>query len=130
VGEARLPAGKKSRLGAALLFAALGLLPAQALAHASLVKSSPPQRATLHRAPQKIELCFNERLEPRYSSFTVVDAKDKAVETGPVEVAADEPRRLSAAVKSLGPGRYTVRYRVLSTDGHIVQGSFAFIVRQ
>jgi copper resistance protein C len=30
---------------------------------------------------------------------------------------------------NLAPGRYTVRYRVLSVDGHIVESSFDFTVK-
>ena len=106
------------------------MAPAFAWAHASLVKSVPAQRAALYRAPAKIQLWFNERLEPRYSSLSLVDAKGKAVETGKVEVAPDDPRSLVAPIGSLVPGRYAVKYRVLSTDGHVVQSEFPFTIRQ
>ena len=41
------------------------LLPAPALPHAVLVKSVPAQRAALAESPARVELWFNERLEPR-----------------------------------------------------------------
>ena len=110
----------------ALAFAA----PASAWAHASLVKSVPAQRAVLYRAPAQIQLWFNERLEARYSSLTLLDAKGKALETGEVEIAGDDPKSMHAAIKSLPPGRYTVKYRVLSTDGHVVENQFSFTIRQ
>jgi methionine-rich copper-binding protein CopC len=106
------------------------LFPAWAWGHAALVKSVPAQRAVLHQSPSRIQLWFNERLEARYSAFTVTDAAGKIVETGPVTVAAEDPRSLTATVKILAPGRYTVRYRVLSTDGHVVQSQFSFSVKQ
>jgi methionine-rich copper-binding protein CopC len=59
------------RFGLAALLIALLLAPSSLWAHAYLVKSVPAQRATLYRAPAKIQLWFNERLERRYSSFTV-----------------------------------------------------------
>ena len=30
---------------------------------------------------------------------------------------------------NLGPGRYIVRFRVLSVDGHVVESSYIFTVR-
>ena len=92
--------------------------------------SVPAQRAVLQRAPAKIQLWFNERLEGRYSSFSVLSADGKPVEIGPVEVDSSDPKSLSALVKTLGPGNYVVKYRVLSTDGHVVENQFSFTVRQ
>jgi len=121
-----------ARLAAGLMGALLCLwlaAPEPAWAHASLVKSVPAPRAVLRRAPVAIQLWFNERLEARYSSFSLFDADGHAVETGEVELAAGDPKCLSATIKSLQPGAYTVRYRVLSTDGHVVQNSFTFTIR-
>jgi methionine-rich copper-binding protein CopC len=106
------------------------LAPPAALAHAYLVKSVPAQRAVLYRAPAKIQLWFNERLEPRYSSLFLTNSDGKAIDLGPVEIGADDPKRLSAAVKPLPAGRYTVKFRVLSVDGHVVQDQFSFTIRQ
>jgi methionine-rich copper-binding protein CopC len=36
---------------------------------------------------------------------------------------------LSVSLPALSPGTYTVRYRVLSVDGHVVEGEFPFAVR-
>lgn len=107
------------------------LLASSALwAHAYLVKSAPAQRAVLYRSPASIQLWFNERLEPRYSSLSVSDAGGKPVQTGKAEVSSDDPKQLSAPIKSLPPGRYLIKYRVLSVDGHIVQDQFPFTVGQ
>ena len=108
---------------------ALLLMPATADAHAYLVKSSPAQRAVLFHAPAKIQLWFNERLEPRYSSLTLSGADGKAIEIGQVEVSADDPKQLTATINPLAAGRYVVKYRVLSVDGHVVQDQFPFTVK-
>ena len=112
-----------------LLFVLL-LAPSTLWAHAALVKSVPAQRAVLYRAPAKIELWFSERLEPRYSSFTLSDAEGKPVETGKTEVGSRDLKLLSAPIKPLAPGRYLIKYRVLSVDCHIVQDQFPFTVKQ
>lgn len=133
MGKTRFSIGEGGSLGGLLTAAMLGLAvlaPSWAWAHASLVKSVPAQRAVLQRAPAKIQLWFNERLEARYSSFTLFDAGGKPVETGAVDVDPEDPKSLAAAVKALPPGNYVVKYRVLSTDGHVVENQFPFTVRQ
>ncbi len=106
------------------------LVPAPLSAHAYLVKSVPAQRAVLLRTPAKIQLWFNERLEPRYSSIAISDSGGNPVDTGKSEVNADDPKRLSTSIKALPAGRYLVKYRVLSVDGHIVEDQFTFTIKQ
>src|SRR6266508_2137661 len=113
-----------------VIFTVLILLaPSTISAHAYLVKSVPAQRAVLYRAPAKIQLWFNERLEPRYSSLSVTDSGGKPIDLGPAEVSAD-PKLLSVVIKTLPAGRYLIKYRVLSVDGHIVEDQFPFTIKQ
>ncbi|HTO12065.1 MAG TPA: copper resistance CopC family protein [Candidatus Binatia bacterium] len=99
-------------------------------AHAVLVRSSPPARATLARPPERVDLWFNERLEPAYSRASVWDAAGRQVETSDAAVDAAEPTRLTVSLPALAPGTYTVKFRVLSVDGHVVESQFAFTVRE
>jgi|SRR5882672_1736698 len=110
------------------LFLVLLLASSTLWAHAYLVKSAPAPRAVLHRSPAKIQLWFNERLEPKFSSLSLSDADGKPVPTGKSAVSAEDSRQLSASINSLPPGRYLIKYRVLSVDGHIVQDQFPFSV--
>jgi methionine-rich copper-binding protein CopC len=110
------------------LAAALLLAPAAAGAHAVLVRSLPAPRATLPRAPERVELTFNERIEAVYSTASVWDAAGRRVDRRDAAVAAADPKRLVVSVAALAPGVYTVRYRVLSVDGHLADGSYAFTV--
>jgi len=103
--------------------------PAPASAHAYLVRSSPAARATVARAPERVQLWFNERLEPAYSRASVWNADAQRVDAGDVRVGPGEPTRLSVGVPPLPAGAYTVKYRVLSVDGHVVEAEFAFTVR-
>ena len=112
----------------AVLLASLAR-PAPVDAHAVLVKSSPAKRAVLAASPPRVELTFNERLEPAYSTVSVAAADNARVDDGKVAVGPEDPRRLSVGVSALKPGRYTVKFRVLSVDGHVVEGTFPFDVR-
>ena len=111
----------------------VGLLlwvPSLAFAHAFLVKSVPPGRATLFTSPAKIQLWFNERLEPRYSSASVFDSDGKRMDQDNAQISPDDPKQLAIGVKQLQAGKYTVKFRVLSVDGHVVEQSFPFTIRE
>jgi copper resistance protein C len=113
-----------------LLLAIFCVIPSSACAHAYLVKSVPAGRATLFSSPGTIQLWFNERLEPKYSSASVYDPDGKRVDADHAQVSTEDPKQLSVAVKQLPAGRYTVKFRVLSVDGHVVEQSFPFTIRE
>jgi methionine-rich copper-binding protein CopC len=68
-------------------------------------------------------------LEPRYSSASVLDPDGKRVDLDDAPVISDDPKKLAIGVKQLPAGTYTVKFRVLSVDGHVVEQSFPFTVR-
>jgi copper resistance protein C len=118
---------RRGRQRAALGAWALVLLPAAAGAHAVLVRAIPPPGAILRAAPARVQLWFNARLEPEYSAASVW-SEGAQVAARRTAGAADDGRRLSLALPSLPGGTYTVRYRVLAVDGHIVEGAYSFTV--
>ena len=83
----------------------------------------------LVEAPPRIELWFNERLEPAYSKASVTNEAGEQVDRRDVAVSAEDPRRLSLSLPALKPGRYTVSFRVLSVDGHVVESRLSFTVK-
>ena len=114
----------------AAVFLFLVFSPATLLAHANLIKSVPTNRAVLFQSPPKLQLWFNERLEPRYSSLSLTDSSGRTMKIGKVSVEPDNPKQLSTSIEPLPPGNYLVRYRVLSVDGHIVEDHFSFTVKR
>ena len=104
-------------------------MPTTALAHAVLVKSVPAQRSTLAESPPRVELWFNERLEPAYSHASVIDAGGAQVDLRDTLVSKEDARRLSLSLPPLQPGRYSMKFRVLSVDGHVVESSLTFTVK-
>ena len=73
-------------------------------------------------------LTFNERLEPAYARVSVWDAAGVQVDLKDTALDQDNRKVLAVSLPPLSPGRYTVRFRVLSVDGHVVEASFAFTV--
>jgi len=114
-------------LAAVLGFSALA--PASGWSHAYLVKSTPGARAVVSGVPARAQLWFNERLEPAYSQVSVADGEGRRADLGDVQVGPEDPKKLSVGLPVLAPGVYTVRFRVLSVDGHVVESQFKFTVR-
>lgn len=118
------------RMAGSILLVLMLFMPTNARAHAYLAKAVPAQRAILFAPPERVQLWFNERLEPAFSSLSVTDAAGAAVDKGDTQVATDDPKQLTVGLKPLAPGIYTVKFRVLSVDGHVVATQFNFTVRE
>jgi methionine-rich copper-binding protein CopC len=83
----------------------------------------------LSAAPARVVLWFNERLEAQFSQISVWNAEGQQVDVGDMQVGPDDGKRLSVGLPTLTAGTYTVKFRVLSVDGHIVEAGFPFTVR-
>jgi len=100
-----------------------------AMAHATLVKSDPPRRASLSTPPKQIQLWFNEKIEASYASVTVIDKDKKPITENNPEVVAEDPKSVVLSLPEIDSGRYTVQYRVMSVDGHVIESSYDFNVK-
>src|SRR4051794_33266486 len=101
------------------------LAPAAAYAHAMLDHASPPVGSTVGAPPKEVVLSFTAKLEPKFSSIEVRNAKGAAVNAGPASTKDTEMR---VGLKPLPAGTYKVIWRVLSVDTHRTNGSFTFRV--
>ncbi len=95
-------------------------------AHAILIKSSPEKESTISVIPTKVEVWFDDNVGPKYTSLAVVNSKGERVDNGDGALEMMDKSHLSATLKPITAGRYGVRYRVQSADGHIVTGKFFF----
>jgi copper resistance protein C len=97
---------------------------APAQAHNSLVEAVPAKDAKLTKVPAQVKLKFLQELDERYLTIAVTDAqKQKVTDEAPE---ADGQVGTLALPETLPDGKYTVAYRVVSKDGHTVQGSYTF----
>ena len=94
-------------------------------AHGYLAGSFPPAKAHLKTAPHTIRLHFSLRADAQYSTIALED-DDGAVLASKTQRTAS--RDMDMGAPTLAPGRYHVRYRILSPDGDVVQGKFEFII--
>ena len=102
---------------------------APALAHSMLVKAEPPRRAVLTTAPAQVQLWFNEEIEGDYASLVVLDAEKHPVTEIKPKLAPDDRKSIVLPLPELTPGKYSVKFRVLSVDGHVVDSYFDFTVK-
>jgi copper transport protein len=95
--------------------------------HATLLSSEPAAGATVVAAPSRIRLLFSEPIEVAMSAATISNANGSSFA---LTVAEDphDVHALVASVPSLQPGPHTVRWHIVSADGHRVDGSFAFTI--
>lgn len=98
-----------------------------AFAHSFLVEATPSSKDHVAAPPKTVKLRFGGGVEPSYSKLTVESPDGKVLAEGAIGV-PEKDRELSVNAPDLTPGKYVVRYRVLSKDGHIVEGNYEFFV--
>ena len=108
---------------------ALGMPITSAFAHSMLVKAEPARRAVLTKAPNQVRLWFNEKIEGDYASLVVFDAQKQPITDLKPTLSSDDPKSIVLPLPELAPGKYSVKFRVLSVDGHVVESSFDFTVK-
>ena len=112
----------------ALVALCLLLAPSTVLAHTELISSQPAAGSVLATPPERVRLSFSEPIEPDLFALEVY-AEDRArVDRADARVPSDNVAALEASLIDLRPGTFTVAWRVLSIDGHVVRGTFAFTV--
>ena len=114
-----------------ILLIAVGLVfsgTQSAIAHAEVVKSFPVANSTLSKVPKYVQLEFGEAIitlkSKNANSIVILDSKAKKIETSKILI-----NRGVARVEFIGtlkPGKYLVKYRIVSADGHVLNAQFKF----
>jgi copper transport protein len=99
--------------------------PASAFAHANLDSTSPNYRQRLESAPQAVVLHFDQSVQAEPNAIEVKNQFGKTLSATTVA----HGQTVRVPLKQLPRGPYTVRWHVLSEDGHVVSGVFTFGVR-
>ena len=112
-----------------LLISFIGIQNANA--HAQLTSSFPGKNQIITSVPTLVWLEFDGDLlqfdKREVNKITVTNNKNQKVDFGGTIVGG---ARISTKIKStLTAGKYLITYRVVSEDGHPVQGSLSFIYK-
>jgi hypothetical protein len=110
------------------LLALTGLLAvtAVAFAHTHLKQAMPADNAELTAPPKQIMLHFSE--ETRLTALSIQkDGEEEAtvVSALPKQATAE----FSVPVDVAGPGKYTVNWRAVGADNHVMSGKLHFTVK-
>ena len=116
------------RVAAVLLLTLLGVfgLATPAFAHNQLTSSNPKDKASLDTGPDTVVLTFDQPVQAGEGLNTVAITSENGDhwEGGVAEVNSNV---VTTPVRELGPaGVYTIAYRIISADGHPVDGTLTF----
>lgn len=115
---------RSALLGAVVLMAILLGAVSPASAHDTAESTSPASGATVAAPPEQVSVTFNHNPLALGSQILVNDATGANWADGPVAIVDNVAAQ---KLKSGAPaGKYTVHWRVASSDGHPIEGSFTF----
>lgn len=119
-----------SILTLALVTMALASAPAPDVVarHFGLARSEPAKDATVS-STSEVRLWFTQVPQEGSVSVRLVDASGAALETGELASDAEDAKVVYLPLHHpLSAGRYTVAWRGIGDDGHVVRGEFGFSV--
>lgn len=112
----------------ALLLAALLALPAPAQAHDTLLSSDPEDGATLETSPEEIALTYSADILEVSPLVRITD--ESGTELAEIVPTVEGPVATATLTEPLPAGTHTVQWRVVSSDGHPIEGTFTLTVEQ
>ena len=98
-----------------------------ASAHDELVRTNPESGASLEKAPTTLELTFSGNIQDIGSEVRVTDSHGTDMTRGTLAV---QNTKVSQPLREGGSTdeTYTVTWRVVSQDGHPIEGTFTYSV--
>ena len=102
----------------------LSLIAAPAFAHSELTASMPADKASVETAPKEVMLHFSEPV--RLTALAVTKAGEEQKQLG--QLPTQSLKDFSIASPGLAKGQYTVNWRAMSGDAHVMTGQFTFAV--
>ncbi len=101
-------------------------LPALGLAHSKMDATVPANDAVMDTVPKQLEFTFGKKI--RLTKVSVTDA-----DGDPVDVDLSDHKAFRGnfvlPVELEGTGIFQVAWKGLSADGHIMSGTFSFLVK-
>jgi methionine-rich copper-binding protein CopC len=92
------------------------------------LKSSTPAKNSTGPSPAKVTLTFTENVNAAVSAISILKSDSTEVAKLVVAATPDSATIEGAVATPLAAGKYLIRYRTASADGHAVRGTFGFTV--
>jgi methionine-rich copper-binding protein CopC len=116
------------RLAAAAALAVLAPT-APAFAHAHLQTSFPAADSVQATPPTEIDITFSEDVNLTFTGVTLTGPDNNIVPLGDGMLMGGNAMFMVPISGTLAPGKYTVDWHALATDGHKTTGTFSFTVQ-
>lgn len=114
----------------AVAVAAPTLLSAARLPHLKLKRSFPAKDTVLTSSPDAVRLWLTEKADLPATKITVTGAANVAASLAKPTRGTEADAPIEAKfTQPVAPGRYTVSWKTMSKDGHVVSGTFGFTVK-
>lgn len=115
-------------IGSILLFSFGSGIPGVS-AHSRLIRSDPPARAALDKAPKELKLWFNEAVEPAFAKISLIPSQGPEIALTSRGDSSDNRLLISTLPDNIPPGPVTITYHVLSVDGHTIKDKLTFTIK-
>lgn len=109
-----------------LFFALFLAFSSSVSAHTGLKSSSPADGETVTESMQEIHLEFETAIE-NGSTLSLIDESGTEISIENVELS--ENKMTATTTDPLKGGQYTVNWRIVGEDGHVIEGTYLFIVQ-
>ena len=106
-----------------LLTAIMGIWAAEAAAHSPLKQTLPADGTTISDMPAEVILNFKSKI--RLTRIRVAH-DEKYIEDLNLDSFESFAASYAVPVKDMGSGVYSIKWRGLGADGHILNGTFGF----
>lgn len=114
---------KRSMLAQLAIVALAIVYAVPAQAHTELSSSTPADDTSLQIAPKEVEFTFSAAV--RLTAVSLIS--DEAEQRLEIE-SSEAAEQFVVGLPELGPGEYTVRWRAVSADTHVIAGEIRFRV--
>ncbi|WHY57155.1 copper resistance protein CopC [Peribacillus simplex] len=103
------------------------LYPATAFGHATVISSNPSPNEAMDTLPEKISIQFSENIQPSFHSLEVFSHDGDKIQIQDSTISEQSERILEAKWKgTIDEGIYYIKWRVVSSDGHPIEGTIPF----
>ncbi|MFS0761883.1 copper resistance CopC/CopD family protein [Peribacillus phoenicis] len=103
------------------------LNPAMAFGHATIISSNPSPNEAMDALPEKISIQFSENIQPAFHSLEVFSQDGDKIQIQDSAISEQSEKVLEAKWKdTIDEGIYYIKWRVVSSDGHPIEGTIPF----
>lgn len=116
---------KKTVLSFVFLFTVVFQLPSFAFAHSELESATPAEGEKVTTDLETVVLTFSTKIE----SLSTIKLKNDNKEI-PLQVSVEDDQMIGKMNAPLENGNYTVEYKVIGADSHVIEGNYTFSVER